>query len=106
MHVEKENKDDITYMHADPKLKKAININLSVKIKFKLHLYLSYNKMFKTRSHLPIFGRYFSKIFSLIIIFWFLSEQIIIFTNKKIKYNEQIIMSNEQSITYREYMII
>ena len=35
--------------------KKVINNEASIQIKFELHHYLSYDKIFKTRPHLPIF---------------------------------------------------
>ena len=39
--------------------KKIITIKPSIQTKFRLHHYLSYDKIFKTKPHLPIFSRYF-----------------------------------------------
>jgi len=36
----KDSYDDITYVHANYKIKEAINIKLSIQIKFGLHHYL------------------------------------------------------------------
>ena len=41
------------------KTKKIITIKPNIQIKFKLHHYLSYDKIFKIRPHLPMFARYF-----------------------------------------------
>jgi hypothetical protein len=67
MHAKENNNDDLTHMHADLKLKKAINTKTSIQIKFRLHHYLSYDKIFKIRPHLLMLARYFLKIFSLIL---------------------------------------
>jgi len=47
--------DDVTHVHSNSKLKKAIGIKPCIQIKFELYRSLSYDKIFKTRSHLPIF---------------------------------------------------
>ena len=61
MHVQPDKNGDITYMHANQKLKKIITIKPSIQIKFEFHHYLSYDKIFKTRQHLPMFTRIFKK---------------------------------------------
>ena len=64
---------------------------------------------------MPIFARYLSKsiFFQYYIItfrFWeqifYEHEQIIIFSEQKIKHNEQIIIYDEQKVTHREHLII
>jgi len=63
MHAKVNKSGDITQMHAKLKLKKAITIKPSIQIKFEYYHYFSYDKIFKTRSHLPMFSRYFLKTF-------------------------------------------
>jgi hypothetical protein len=55
IHTEVENNTNVTHVHANPKLKKAITIKPSIQIKFALHHYLSYDKILKIRPHLQIF---------------------------------------------------
>ena len=46
------------------RIKKVMTLNPSIQINFGLHHYLSYDKIFQTRSHLPIFAqRFFLSIF-------------------------------------------
>ena len=47
--------DDVTHVHSNSKLKKAIDIKPCIQIKFELYHSLFYDKIFKIRSHLPIF---------------------------------------------------
>ena len=54
-----------TSVHENSKLKNDIGTKPSIQIKFGLHHCLSYARIFKTRSQLPMFARYFLKIFSL-----------------------------------------
>ena len=61
MYAQPDKNADITYMHANQKLKKTITIKPSIQIKFEFHHYLSYDKIFKTRPHLPMFARIFKK---------------------------------------------
>ena len=69
-------------------------------IKFELQHYLSYDKIFKTRPHLPMFVRYFK------------TRQYLLFsTNKNLNITTTtttttIIMYNEQNITHHEHLII
>ena len=62
MHAEVDKHDD-HHIHANLKLKKAITIKPNTRIKLGMHHYLFYDKIFKTKSHLPMFARYFKKIF-------------------------------------------
>jgi hypothetical protein len=48
---------DVTHMHVNLEFKKAIIIKPSIKIKFRLHHCLSYDKILKTKPHLPMFAR-------------------------------------------------
>ena len=63
MHAEIDKIADVTYIHVNLKLKKLLTIKSNIQIKFGLHYYFSYDKIFKTRSHLTIFARYFLKLF-------------------------------------------
>ena len=64
MHAREDNNHDLTHMHANLKLKKkAITTKPSIQIKFGMHYYLSYDKIFKTRPHLPMFALYIFKVF-------------------------------------------
>ena len=47
--------DDVTHVHSNSKLKKAIDIKPCIQIKFELYHSLFYDKIFKIRSHLSIF---------------------------------------------------
>ena len=58
MHAQLDKNADIT---SNQKLKKVIIIKPSIQIKFEFHHYLSYDKIFKTRPHLPMFAGIFKK---------------------------------------------
>ena len=47
--------DDVTHVHSNSKLKKAVDIKPCIQIKFELYHSLSYGKIFKKKSHLLIF---------------------------------------------------
>jgi len=58
MHAKGDRNDDVdnvTHVHSNSKLKKVVDIKPCIQIKFELYHSLSYDKIFKTRSHLPIF---------------------------------------------------
>ena len=65
MHAKGDRNDDVdnvTHVHSNSKLKKAVDIKPCIQIKFELYRSLSYDKIFKTRSHLPIFCTIFWKL--------------------------------------------
>ena len=63
MHAGEDNDHNLTHMHTNLKQKKAITTKPSIQIKFEMHHYLSHDKIFKTKSHLSMFARYFFKVF-------------------------------------------
>ena len=62
MHALVDKIASITYMLCNFESKKTITIKWRIQIKFRFHHYLSYDKIFKTRPHLPILAQYFLKI--------------------------------------------
>ena len=60
--------DDVTHVHSNSKLKKAVDIKPCIQIKFELYHSLSYGKIFKKKDHTCLyFARYFKNLFFLIL---------------------------------------